>query len=355
MAIQIRPHPKVVQNTALTPQIRRETVLYIECHTMTNTPTYQYCHVCDYCIPRTNVHGGYRYRSSRRYASAASTDTSSFNITDTQTCLYCQVAIINGIIDNIADILLISLPSWQYLLMPMSLLPIRRYTYITVWVVLLTPVTISLTCRHRLTYIAVAVVLLVIYHRHADIGPTCSVMSVVLLILVTISVTILQYIYIAMSAVIISARRRYEVNLHCHVDIIYWLRRQHQHANILTLLYHVTCEPSYCWHILLTKNGILWNSGSDMRAASCVLRPASCVLRRRRLCLNNQVARPTVRRAQVSTRMSHLAVHHLAGRRTQYAGRRVQLAGQKYYFIFNLARPDQDPHSEIVIRPDQDP
>ena len=162
---------------------------------------------------------GYRYWSSRRYASAASTDMSSFNITDTQTYLYCQVAIINGIIDNIADI--ISLPSWQYVLMPISLLPMRRYTYITVSVVLLTPVTISLTCRHRLTYIAVSVVLLVIYHRHADIGPTYSVMSVVLLIIVTISVTILQYIYIAVSAVIISARRRYEVNLHCHVDIIY--------------------------------------------------------------------------------------------------------------------------------------
>ena len=57
--------------------------------------TYQYCHVCDYCIPRTHVHGGYRYWSSCRYASAASTDTSSFNITDTQTYLYCQVAIIN--------------------------------------------------------------------------------------------------------------------------------------------------------------------------------------------------------------------------------------------------------------------
>ena len=167
---------------------------------MTNTPTYQYCHVCAYCIPRTNVHGGYRYWSS------------------------------------------------------------RRYTYITLSVVLLTPVTISLTCWHRPTYIAVSVVLLVIhvYHRHADIGPTYSVMSVVLLILVTISVTILQYIYIAVSAVIISARRRYEVNLHCHVDIIYWLRRQHQHANRLTLLYHVTCEPSYCRHILLTKNGILF-------------------------------------------------------------------------------------------------
>ena len=68
--------------------------------------------------------------TSRRYASAASTDTSSFNKTDTQTYLYCQVAIINGIIDNITDI--ISLPSWQYLLMPMSLLPMRRYTYITV-------------------------------------------------------------------------------------------------------------------------------------------------------------------------------------------------------------------------------
>ena len=32
MATQIRPHPKVVQNTALTPPIRRETILYIECH-----------------------------------------------------------------------------------------------------------------------------------------------------------------------------------------------------------------------------------------------------------------------------------------------------------------------------------
>ena len=124
---------------------------------MTNTPTYQYRHVCDYCIPHTNVHGGYRYWSSRHYASAASTDTSSFNIADTQTYLCCQVAIINGIIDNIIDI--ISLPSWQYLLMPMSLLPMRRYTYITLSVVLLTPVTISLTCRHRLTYIAVSVVL----------------------------------------------------------------------------------------------------------------------------------------------------------------------------------------------------
>ena len=140
----------------------------------------------------------------------------------------------------------------------MSLLPMRRYTYITLSVVLLTPVTISLTCRHRLTYIAVSVVLLVIYHRHADIGPTYSVMSVVLLIFVTISVTILQYIYIAVSAVIISARRRYEVNLHCHVAISYWLRWQHQHANTLTLVYHVTCEPSYCWHILLTKNGIVY-------------------------------------------------------------------------------------------------
>ena len=141
----------------------------------------------------------HRYWSSRRYASAASTDTASFNITDTQTYVYCQVVIINGIIDNITDI--ISLPSWQYLLMPMSLLPMRGYTYITVSVVLLTMVTISLTCRHRLTYIAVSVVLLVIYHRHADIGP--SVMSVVLLIIVTISVTIFQYIYIAVSAVII--------------------------------------------------------------------------------------------------------------------------------------------------------
>ena len=30
----------------------------------------------------------------------------------------------------------------------------------------ITPVTISLTCRHMLTYIAVSVVILVIYHRH---------------------------------------------------------------------------------------------------------------------------------------------------------------------------------------------
>ena len=35
MATQIRPHPNVVQNTALTPSIRRETILYIECHTST--------------------------------------------------------------------------------------------------------------------------------------------------------------------------------------------------------------------------------------------------------------------------------------------------------------------------------
>ena len=33
MATRIRPHPKVVQNTALTPPIRRETISYIECHT----------------------------------------------------------------------------------------------------------------------------------------------------------------------------------------------------------------------------------------------------------------------------------------------------------------------------------
>ena len=33
MATQIRPHPRVVQNTALTPPIRREPILYIECHT----------------------------------------------------------------------------------------------------------------------------------------------------------------------------------------------------------------------------------------------------------------------------------------------------------------------------------
>ena len=45
--------------------------------------------------------------------------------------------------------------------------------------------------------------------------------------------------------------------------------------------------------------------------------------------LNNQVARPTVRRAQVSTRMLHPAVHHLAGRRAQYSGRRAQLAGRR--------------------------
>ena len=56
-----------------------------------------------------------------------------------------------------------------------------------------------------LTYIAVSVVLLEIYHRCADIGPTYIVMSVILLILVTISVAILQHIYIAVSAVIISA------------------------------------------------------------------------------------------------------------------------------------------------------
>ena len=186
--------------------------------TMTNTLTYQYCHVCDYCIPRTHVHVRYfgfvvitpcppppSRRRVRRHAG-----TSSFNITDTQTYLYCHVAIIIDIIDNVTDI--IALSGWQYLLMPMSLLPMRRYIYITVSVALLTPVTISLTCRHRLTYIAVSVVLLVIYHGRADI-----VMSVILLILVTISVAILQYIYIAVSAVIIN----YEVNLHCHVDIIY--------------------------------------------------------------------------------------------------------------------------------------
>ena len=44
--------------------------------------------------------------------------------------------------------------------------------------------------------------------------------------------------------------------------------------------------------------------------------------------LNNQVARPTVRRAQVSTHMSHLAVHHLAGRSTQGAGRSSQVAAR---------------------------
>ena len=111
----------------------------------------------------------------------------------------------------------------------------HRLTYIAVSVVLLTPVTISLTCRHtcrltynavsvvsltcrhRLTYIAISLELLVIYHGCADIGPTYIVMSVILLILVTLSVAILQYIYIAVSAVIIN----YEVNLHCHVDIIY--------------------------------------------------------------------------------------------------------------------------------------
>ena len=147
---------------------------------------------------------------------------SSFNIADTQTYLCCHVAIIIDIIDNITDI--IALPGWQYLLMPMLLLPMRRYinitvsvalltpvtisltcrhrlTYIAVSVVLLTPVTISLTCRHMLTYIAISVVLLVIYHRCADIGLTYIVMSVILLILVTISVAILQYIYIAVSAV----------------------------------------------------------------------------------------------------------------------------------------------------------
>ena len=89
--------------------------------------------------------------------------------------LYCQVAIIIEIIDNITDI--IALPGWQYILMQMSLLPMRRYTCITVSVILLTPVTTSLTCRHRLTYIAVSVVLLVIYHRRADIGSTYIVMS----------------------------------------------------------------------------------------------------------------------------------------------------------------------------------
>ena len=127
-------------------------------------------------------------------AAVASADTSSFNITDTQTYLYCHVAIIIDIIDKITDI--IALPGWQYLLMSMSskLTPVtisltcrHRLTYITVAVVFLTPVTISLTCRHRLTYITVAVVLLVIYHRHADIGSTYIVMSVILLILVTIS------------------------------------------------------------------------------------------------------------------------------------------------------------------------
>ena len=86
----------------------------------------------------------------------------------------------------------------------MSLLPMRRYIYITVSVVLLTPVTISLTCRHRITYIAVSVALLVIYHRRVDIGPIYIAMSVLLLILVTLSVAILQYIYIAVSAVIIN-------------------------------------------------------------------------------------------------------------------------------------------------------
>ena len=164
---------------------------------------------------------------SRHYAAstAASADTTSLNITDTQTYLYCHVAISIDIIDNITDI--IALSGWQYLLMPMSLLPMRRdiyitvsvvlltpvtislicrhrLTYITVSVVLLTPVTISLICRHRLTYIAVSVVLLVIYHRRANIGPTYIVMSVILLILVTISVAILQYIYIALSVVIIN-------------------------------------------------------------------------------------------------------------------------------------------------------
>ena len=128
---------------------------------------------------------------------------SSFNITDTQTYLYCHVAIIIDIIDNLTDI--IALSGWQYLMMPMSLLLMRRYIYIAVSVVSLTPVTISLTCRHMLTYIAASVVLLEIHHRRADIGPTYIVMSVILLILVTISVAILQYIYIAVSAVIINA------------------------------------------------------------------------------------------------------------------------------------------------------
>ena len=201
--------------------------------TMTNTLTYQYCHVCDVCIPRPNVHGRYygvvvimlRPPPPSRRRAAASADTSLFNITDTQTYLYCHVAIIIDIIDNITDI--IALSGWQYLLMPMSLLPMRQYIYITVSVVLLTPMTISLifrqrltyiavsvvlltsvtlplTCRYRLTYSTVSVVLLVIYHRRADICRTYIFMSVILLILVTISVAILQYIYITVSAVIIN-------------------------------------------------------------------------------------------------------------------------------------------------------
>ena len=59
--------------------------------------------------------------------------------------------------------------------------------------------------------------------------------------------------------------------------------------------------------------------------------------------MNNQVARPTVHRAQVSTRMSHLAVHHLAGRRAQGAARRTQLvarsSGTRYK---SQARRSQD-------------
>ena len=132
---------------------------------MTNTLTYQYCHVCDYYTPP--------YKCTRRILwfimsrAAASTDTSSFNITDTQTYLSCHVAIIIDTIDNITDIL--ALPGLQYLLMPMSLLPMRRYIYTTMSVVLLTPVTISLTCRHMLTYIAIESSII---GRRADIGHT---------------------------------------------------------------------------------------------------------------------------------------------------------------------------------------
>ena len=219
--------------------------------------TYQYCHVCDYCIPRTNIYGGYyglvvitprptppsrrSVRSVRRHA-----DTSSFNITNTQTYLYCHVAIIIDIIDNITDI--IALPGWQYVLMPMPLLPMHRYIYITVSVVLLISVIISLTCRHRLTCIAVSVVLLIIYHRRADIGPTYMV---ILLILVTISVIIKASDNVTETAIWSQHK----------LPCLYYLlipvttaTRQH----ILTLLDHVTCEPSYCWYVLLTKNAILF-------------------------------------------------------------------------------------------------
>ena len=186
--------------------------------------------MCDYCIPRTNVHGGYyglvviKPRPpppSRRHV-RRHTDMSSFNITDTQTYLYCHVAII---IDNLTDI--IALSGWQYLLIPMSLLPMCRYIYIAVSVVLWTPVTISLTCRHRLTYIDVSVVLL----TPVTISLTCRhrltyiTVSVVLLTPVTISLTCRHMLtYIAVSVVIIgniSPMRRHRPYLYCHVgDII---------------------------------------------------------------------------------------------------------------------------------------